>query len=231
MNALNENRLSMAMAVQSMLNKNSSTVAAVPAFAASKTELDNLLQQIDVLSKQQEQQTTAEEKQDAANRAINAATKIVFAAKAYALDQNKPGITASFNYSKTKLERLRDTSLLSTLRLIKDNADLLASEIAPFGADALKITELQDATDAYESVNSKPKTDKANKATATAALATCFESLAKLMRKMDNMVATQQDTRKDFYTNYHSVRKVGNKKIKGKGDDSIPPKDSSTTVV
>jgi hypothetical protein len=123
---------------------------------------------------------------------------------------------------------MRDTSLLSTLRLIKENADLMATQIAAFGADAAQLTELKNATDAYELLSSKPKTDKPKKATATAALATCFANLVKLMKKMDNMVATQQDTRKDVYTNYNSVRKLGNKKVKGKEVDSEMGKDGES---
>lgn len=228
MNAKQENRFSMARAVLQTLNDNNTVVTTLPALATAKSQLTTLVSEIDTLSQVQGQKTTAQVKSGAAKAAIEIGLEVIAAAKAYALDANKPAISASFNYGKTELMRMRDTVLQNTLQLVKDNAALLATDLAAYGADTAKLADLQTAIEDFAAVITQPKTNIAARSTATKGIDAAFKRLADLVEKMDNMIETKRRTHTDFYNTYQSVRKVVDKKGKAKdkvdgGETPTPP--------
>lgn len=220
MNAKQENRFSMAKSVLKTLDDHTTVVTSLTALATAKTELSTLVAEIDSLTQVQTLKTSAKEKTDAGKVATTIALEVIAAAKAYALDKNKPAIAASFNYTKRELEKMRDTILVNTLKLIKDNANLLAADLAGYGVDAAKLTQLQTATSAYEALLTRPKSNIAARSTATKAMSTAFDKLQDMMEVMDNMVETKRNSHKDFYNTYKAVRKVGDKR-KGKDDGKV----------
>lgn len=220
MNAKQENRFSMAKSVLKTLDDHNTVVTSLTALANAKTELTTLVAEIDSLTQVQSLKTSAKEKTDAEKVATTLALEVIAAAKAYALDNNKPAIAASFNYTKRKLEKMRDTVLVNTLKLIKDNANLLTADLAGYGADATKLTQLQTATSAYEVLLTRPKSNIAARSTATKAMSIAFEKLQDMMQVMDNIVETKRNSHTDFYNSYKVMRKVENRHGgKGKGKD------------
>ncbi len=221
MKAVYVRRLTMVKAVLQMLKENAALVATLKKLAANQVVLENLLKKIEKQNQEQELKTNAEEKQLAAKAAIQAALIIISAAKAYAMDENKTALLAIFNYSESSLDRLDDHTLVATLKLIKDNADLIAADIEDYGADASDITNLETLTKTFETLNPAPRNNRGKKKTATTGLDASFKELTVVMKKMDCLVKAQRKKHPHFCMLYFSVRVVGHTRSKSKDEQNV----------
>jgi hypothetical protein len=208
MNSRNENKLSMAKAVLEALNTNNPIVATIPAFGSAKTELTTVINQIDSLVQTQTRKVTAGDKTIAMNKAVDAAAAIIGVAKAYAMDQNKPSLIASFSYTRTELVKMRDTVLSNTLTLIHDNALAIVTQLADYGITATQLSELKTLADDYAALLSTPRANITAKSTATKALVPAFENMEIILAKLDGFAEGKRNSHKDFYNVYQSSRKL-----------------------
>lgn len=213
-----ENQLSMAKAVQQVLNNHIAIVSTIPAFQTAKTDLDAALNEIDVALPSQVGTTKgkAQDKEAAAGSAINAAVALLGPAKSYATAIGSNALFQAFNYSPSGLKKLRDTELLSTLALIKTNLDANVANLADYGITEANITTFGQLTDAYNALLTAPRNGITSKAAATASVAGKFEKLKPILLRLDGLAAAQKAANAVFYTAFKTARAIVDNKGKAK---------------
>ena len=219
-----ENKLSMARAVQDALGNNTSIVGSVPAFGNAKTELDQVIQEIDGMMQTQIRKVTSADKTKAMNLALDVAIVVIGAARAYALKEDKPSMAALFNYSRSELVKMRDTQLVNTLTLVHDNAVTMLTQLADYGITAAQLTQLQTLTADYNSLLSAPRANILAKSVATQGLATAFEKMDGVLARLDNLAVSKRSSEAEFYNTYTAARKIVDSNGKGKSKADNPKK-------
>ena len=220
-----ENKLSMAKAVQLVLQNNSTIVSTIVAFATAATDLDNAIDTIDGIVQLQVKQITGKaiDKGSAEQTAIAAALELVGPTKSYARFINDNTLYETVDYSKTSLQRLRDTELVNTLTLIRDTVQGVLANLADYGVTAAMTTALTQAIGTYSALVAAPRAAINIKSAATEALVTEFKKLDPLFDRLDGLAEIKKNTEADFYNTYKSARIIVDTGSNGGG-----PKDGKT---
>jgi hypothetical protein len=228
MNNKQENKLSMAKAVQQVLNDNVSIVSTVTAFQTAKTDLDNIITSIDLATQSQAAKITgsAKDKKEAARAAIDAVIKLLGPVKTYAKDIGNNTLHESFNYSPSSFKKMRDTELANTLANIKSNIQAIIANLADYGIAPADLTKLNTLIAAYNNVITAPRNAISKKSAATFSVGKAVASIGSVLARLDGFIVNKKDSHTDFYTAYQTARVlvVNKGKTKSKAFANTAPK-------
>jgi hypothetical protein len=218
MNNKQENQLSMAKAVQQVLNDNSATVSAIVAFQTAKSDLDNIIGSINSATQLQVVKIAgnAMDKEQASLAAINAAIKLLGPVKSYAKTAGNNALFSAFDYSPSSLKKMRDTELANTLATISSNIQANITNLTDYGIVAADLDSFNALIDAYNDLITAPRNAISKKSAATALVAQAIASIKPVMIRLDGFMEAKKDSNPDFYKAYKTARVVVDNKGKSK---------------
>lgn len=216
-----ENRLSMARAVQDILQQHAGVVNTIPAFIAAKLELDQLITEADGLVQLQVEKTkgVAQDKQQAEMKAIRAVLKLIGPAKSYALARANNTLRESVSYSESQLREMRDTTLVSVLGTLRSKISPIMAELVPYGVSAADLAAFDAALSDYNAIVVAPRTNTSSKVWATDHLDNVFKKMDLLLKQTDGIAQLKKETEAEFFVTYSSARKIVDNAGKGAGSD------------
>ncbi|KKN10305.1 hypothetical protein LCGC14_1037880 [marine sediment metagenome] len=204
-----ENKLSMYISVQTVVNKNDTVWSGLPAFVTAFGEYEGMIQDIQNTRLVQEGDITGvpKDKAQAKEAAIQKALEVSTAVYAYAAKNNNNTLKEKVNYSPSDLRRSRDTVLIDRLQVIHNEANNIVGDLGDYGIDANDLTDLQGLIDAYENLVEEPRAAITNKSEATAALVSLFkQGDALLNEQLDKLMEQFKEDNGKFYTQYFNAR-------------------------
>lgn len=209
MTAKQENKLSMYLAVKAVCDRNSATIATLPAFGDGYTEFGTRVTNIQTLAQDQSVDATglAADKQQLRRDMANTGVTIAAAVNAYAKKVKNNDLAAQSSVNASDMTTGRDTTAAETARKIHALATANLANLASYGVTAAKLTGLNAKITAYAASLSKPREAVATGSTATKQLAAEFTAAdAALNDQMDSFIPQFADTAAKFVDDYRSAR-------------------------
>ena len=218
-----EDKLSMALAAQQAMNDNTSLWNGIPAMVTAMNTLGTKIASIKGIRTVQEQDTkgVAIDKESKKEDAINAALPIVGGLKAFANATNNNTLLKKIDYSKSALDKVRDTIAADRLKIVRDEANNNISALAPYNITAAKINTLSAAIAGYELMIPKPRVALNVRKNATDALEILFHDLDAPLKIMDGLVETLQQAQPAFFQTYSNARKIVDSSSGGSGVSGV----------
>lgn len=194
MNAREENRYSALIKVQAFLNTNAAALAPVTQIATEKLVLDSYIQGIIVNDGIATADTTgyAIAKANAKTALISAALRMTRAAKALAIDTDNSILLKKADYTKSELDKKRDTELHVTCQQISDFVTPLVPALAGYLITPAHLTVLDTNIGTYYSTLPQPGGQTDQKVVAG-------NNVAELLSKAYGMLSTKMDAYLDLF--------------------------------
>jgi len=232
MNATQENKLSMYLAVQVVLEQNQDIWQAVPAFGTAFTGFKSGINNINTLVRARNASTkgVTADKQAARDAMTRAALEVAGAVAAYAVDIGSGELQAKVDYSDSDLRRARDSEVATICLGIVAAASDHQVALAGFGVTSEKLASLKEKIEAYNATVGKPRSARSHNQAAGASLETEFAEADKLLSgKLDNLMVAFRASQPAFYSAYEAARwivcnRAGHKsKNGGTGNEADAP--------
>lgn len=220
-----ENKFSMYLATQSVLDSNNAVWVGTPAIVTAAGEFKSAITLIGKARQTQETETkgVTEDKAQAREAAITKAVSVAAATFAYASVTNNNTLKEQVNYSPSELRGSRDTILADRLRVIFSSASVNAAALVDYGVQATDLAELDTLITAYEDVLQSPRTAIGARSTATQELEELFVQADTILKEqLDKLMEIFRFTAENFYKQYKSARVIIDLG-KGGGSDSDEP--------
>ena len=219
MNSRNEDKLSMYEKVKLFLKDHIAQIEAlIPNTATVKTELDQKIDELMVIISNAGEQTTGYTliKENARIELENAMVRIIRGLKAVAVDNNLLALKNKVDYSRSSIERLRDSEIYTTglriAHLAEENKDALANYATPFA----HITHLKSLNAAFFEVIQLPKDKIGERASYNSLIDVKLNEIDKLLRdKLDTYMSIIELDEATLYTQYRSARSIDDSRGKG----------------
>ncbi|MCF8256394.1 MAG: hypothetical protein K9J06_02510 [Flavobacteriales bacterium] len=194
MDAKEENRFSALIEVQDFLNQNAAALTDVAQIGIQKLVLDSYIQGIVVNDGIATADTTghAIAKGNARVALTSAALRLTRAAKTMALDTEDPILLKQADYTKSELDKKRDTELHVTCQQISDFVTPLVPALAGYRIAPAHLTVLDTNIATYYSTLPQPGGQKDQKVVAG-------RNVAELLSKSYSMLGTKMDAYLDLY--------------------------------
>jgi hypothetical protein len=190
--------------------------ADIAALADLDADFDDLKTEgdaIKLLLPKQKLQTTgvARDKHDMETELVTEAVVIAGAVMAFASKAGNNTLFQEVNYSKSKLEGIRDTELSDTCRIVHDRANTNLLALAGRGITAGVLTDFMTLITDYENMDQAPRTATVQKSTATVGMSTHFTISRKIItERLDGGMRYFINNNPEIYTAYKSARKIVN---------------------
>jgi len=221
-----ENKLSMALAVQTVVNNNNSVWNGLPAYVTAFGDLETVIGNIQSIRVNQEKDTkgVTKDKGSVEGDLIEKALEVKAAVSAYATDNNNNTLKEKVNYSPSALKQARDTILRDICQLIHDETNAVISGLADYGIVAADLTELQTLIDAYNDVIAAPREAITNRSTATRELKNLIGQMDVILNdRMDMLMETFKKDHPKFHTQYTNARIIVNLGGRSTGEQPDEP--------
>jgi hypothetical protein len=222
-----ENKRSMYLAVRAVTDTFEPAWLGLPAFVQIYTRYKTELEDLAVMAEAQERATTGVtgDKQQAKEQAITLAIKVGSATFAYASVTENLTLQGLVNYTKSALDKSRDTVLIDKLKVIYEAGNDNVANLADYGITAADITAFETAITSYTEQVQNPRTAIAEGAAATDRLAEIFDTIDGILKKqMDKLMEVLKASDDEFYVKYRKARIIVD--LKGGGpadtDPSLP---------
>jgi len=228
MNAKLENKLSMYLAVQLVLDRNKTTWQGLTALADAVTEFNQHVTNIPPLAQTQTATSTGITADKAQLRAAmaQAALEVADATHAYARKVKNNDLAARTKAALTTFTQGRDTTAADRARIVHAAATSVVASLAPYGVTAAKLTALAAKIDAYAASLSKPRDAVASSSTATKLLKAEFTAADALLRdQLDALVPQFAAANARFVQDYQNARLI----VDARGGSGTPPPPPATT--
>jgi len=211
MRDIQENKLSMYLAVQIICNNFKDVWQDFVAFVKAFGDFEGIISQIQSTRLIQEGQTTgvAENKQKEEDEMVNKTISIASAVFVYANVISDHELKAKVNYSPSKLKRSRDTILKDRCQVVHDESSKVIDDLADYGILPADLEELQKEINDYAAIIAQPRTAINTRATATAQLVELFKQGDEILKiRLDKLMVQYQNNNTDFYINYRNARNI-----------------------
>lgn len=209
MNAKQENKLSMYLAVKAVCDRNNSTWQTLQAFVDAYADFGTRVANLQNLAQTQAQKTTglAADKEALRKIMATAAVEVALATHAYAKKSKNNDLAAKTNVSVSTFLEGRDTLAAATALNIHAAATANLASLATYGVAAAKLTALKAKVDAYTASLSKPRDAAAIARTSTKQMKDEFAAAdAALKDQMDALVPQFAATNAKFASDYQVAR-------------------------
>jgi hypothetical protein len=225
-----ENFLTMAHAVNKVVQKNQTKWAAVKRFAQAATELNDLVNITSTANAKADSKNTGttKDKHSAGFEAIDEGVKIGKRASVYALDKNNMDLHDRLRFSRSSLLSRHDTEGLAKLKEVYELLNPIVAELGDFGILPADMQHYKKLIDNYDNLLTKPRELIAARKTLNGTVLPEFvNKMRKVLYHLDSMINLFETT--PFYKDYINARKVielGTRSEKPKDD----PKDDTGEV-
>jgi hypothetical protein len=242
MNARQKAKSDMCQVVAQVCDENSAFIGEIAAFQNAVNKFKTLFAQL--LETEQIRSMpltgiTADKGADRVNL-CKLAANIAGYIYAYASVSRNETLKAEINYSHSKLLLMREDQLVATCQNIHALGTTNNGELKGYGVTDAKLSELQEAIDAFKASMPKPRVAKGQKTTLTAARNELFEQIDDvLLNQMDVLIPNYEEAHPEFVHRYREARKIkdpASTKTQLRGivtnkADGLPIKDATVTVV
>lgn len=214
MNSRNEDKLSMYEKVQLFLNNHISDISpTIPNAIAAKTDFDQKIQDLMLTIANAGTQTTGytQIKENARQQLEKSLLKIIRGLKAVAIDNNYPDLLAKTEYSRTAVERLRDSETYTTTLRIYELAQNYQTQLANYAITVANITDLKGYNDAFFAVIQLPKDKIGERASYNQLIELQMAGVDELLRmRLDTYMDLIEFDLPQLYAQYKSARSIDN---------------------
>ncbi|HUA67234.1 MAG TPA: hypothetical protein VMA13_01690 [Candidatus Saccharimonadales bacterium] len=227
MNAKQENKLSMYLAVEAVCDRNTSTWQTLQAFGDAYTSFGAHVQNIQSIAQSQAADSTglSADKQQLREAMAESGIEIGNAVYAYARKSKNNDLAAKVNVNRSSFMGGRDTAAADMARSVLASANANLANLGPYGITEGKLTAFQTAIDAYAASIAKPRDARASAATATRQLADEFDAADEMLGdQMDTLVLQFRSANATFVTDYQNARLI----VDSTGGGSANGKDQPT---
>lgn len=221
-----ENKLSMYLALRTVLDNNNAAWVALVAYGNAVTAFKAKIDSIQAARQVQEGATTGVtiDKTEAKMAAIAVGLEIQAAVFAFASVTNNNTLKEQMSYAPNELEYVRDTILYDRLMLIHGKADDNVASLGDYGVDATDISDYKDLIDVYNSLIQSPRVAIGNRKMATDFLPVGFAGAdAVLKGQLDPLTETLKSSQTVFYNQYWNARTIVDLHGGGGGDEEPTP--------
>lgn len=211
MNATQENKLSMCLAVQKVCSANNGVWKGLPSFVDAFSDFEaNLSSLQDALGAQVTNITGfTREKESLEELLIDKAIAVARAIFAYAEKMNNKPLREKVNYAPSDLKNTRDTVRISISQVIHDEANGVLGDLGDYGIDADGLEELQKAIKDYTTAVSAPRSATTEKKKATGMISELFGVIDGILKnRMDKLIEIFKKSNFDFYKQYFNGRMI-----------------------
>jgi hypothetical protein len=211
MNTRQENKLSMYVSVQSLLEGNQTVWQTLPAFGSAFTAFKGSIQRINSLEQSRQTGTrgVTAAKQAAREGMASAALIVAGAVRAYASKNNDQELLAKVDFTSSNILRGRDTEAATICQGIHDSANGVVANLADFGVDAAGLTALQGKIDAYSAVLGSPRSRASTHRAAAGLKDDEFTAADRVLEEqLDGLVENFRVSQPSFYEAYQAARDV-----------------------
>lgn len=214
MNNRDEDKLSMYEKVQLFLNNHIGDITPIiPNTSVAKADFDQKIQDLMFTIANAGMQTTGytQIKENARQQLERNVLRIIRSLKAVAIDNNYLDLKAKSDYSRTAVERLRDSEIYTTTLRIYDLATNYQVQLSNYAITPTIIADLKSYNDAFFAVIQLPKDKIGERAS--------YNQLIELqMGEVDTILKDRLDTYMDLmefdypqlYIQYKSARSIDN---------------------
>jgi len=211
MTDIQENKMSMYIAVSSVMDGFNAVWAGTPAYVTAAGAYNGKLDEIRATRLVQEGDTTgvAADKAQAREAAVAGAIMIAAAVQAYASVEGNNTLGGLVDYSASDLRRSRDTVLSDRLDVIHDAANDNLAALTDYGVVGADLTAFEALIAAYNDQVQDPRTAIGGRAAATAHLVDLFTETDDILKnRLDNLTELYRATGPEFYAKYGNARKI-----------------------
>lgn len=214
-----EDKLSMALATEQVMNDNTALWNGIPAMVTAMTTLGTKIASIHGVRNVQEQDIrgVALDKEAKKRDAIEKAMIVIGGLKALAIAINDNTLLKKIDYSTSELERARDTILADMLKIVRDEANNNIGSLPPYNVTSTEVNALSTAIASYEVMIPKTRVALNVRKNATEALELLMQELDAPLKIMDGLIDTLQLTQPAFSETYNNARIIVDSSSGGRG--------------
>ncbi len=206
-----ENKLSMGLVVQNVVNSNNEIWRELIAFVNAFSDFEEIITEI--LSNRVVQEADTKgvtlDKQRAEEILIAKTLMVSAGTYAYAVDNNNDTLREKINYSPSSLRKARDTILRDMCQLIHDEVKKEIGNLEEYGILPADLTDLQNKINLYYNAISEPREAITDRKTATQELVILFGRVDDVLKeRMDKLMIMFRDSHPLFYRQYVNARMI-----------------------
>lgn len=206
-----ENKLTMFEAVISLLDANTAKTAAIAAFAATYTVFKNFVTQIKAKDVEKGSATTGKTTTKNADRTalVSVLMRVGSQVSALGAATNNNQLKEGGKTTRSALNDLRDTLLVTKAQGIYDLANANAAALVPYGITAADITDLNTKITAFNNSLGARESSVAQQAGATSQIKNLFKKADKqLTEQIDLLMESFAGSDPQFYAEYKQARVI-----------------------
>ena len=204
-----ENKLSMGLAVQKVVNQNNGIWSGLPAFVTAFSDYEAIITDIQNNRVVQEMDTKGVTLDKGSAEAVLIEKTLVVSTGvyAYAVAVNNNTLKAKVNYSPSALRRSRDTILRDICQLIHDEANAVILDLADYGILPADLTDLQNKIGAYNNAIAAPREAITDRSRATEELKEFFKLMDVVLNdRVDKLMEQFKKDNPKFHRQYFNAR-------------------------
>jgi hypothetical protein len=182
-----------------------------PRFTANYEAFTEYLQAIKKLQGKLHADTATVSQQKAAMREqlTEMTVRLVRKLRSFAADTENHGLTNALDYSKSSLEKLRESQLPPVCLVVCEKGDAYLGQLGHYGVTAAELERVRVLAGQYEAILPEPKMAISTGKQATGALAELFRKTNGLLgEQLDGKLEQYGEAHADFYAAYFAARNV-----------------------
>lgn len=198
----------MALTTQQVMNENSSLWGGIAAMVTAAGTLGTKIAEIQGVRNVQEQDVrgVALDKVGKKVNAIDAGLLVIGGLKAFAKATRNNTLLKKIDYTRSELEKARDTIITDKLKVVRDEATNNIRLLTPYNVTAAGVNSLSSAIAAYEVMVPKPRVALNIRKNATEALDRLFREMDEPLKIMDGLMDTLRQTQPGFVETFSNAR-------------------------
>lgn len=211
MNDVQENKVSMYLAVNRVLADNSSVWTTIVAFSDAAGLFGQKLDEIVGVVEHQETATTGvrADKLNAQDLMIERALSVGGAVFAYGSATNNQTLKESVDYTESDLKYVRDTISAERCTVIYTQATSIVADLADYGVTPAMLDELDERISDFVTLIPAPRVAITSRKGATSGLVDLIKEIDLVLKeRLDKLMAQFKTTAPDFYTHYFNARLI-----------------------
>lgn len=227
MRNVQENRLSMYLAVRDFLIPNGEITKDLPNYETYFKELQKAISEIQAIAEVQKSDTKgfAKQKLHFRDKLITLTLDTSHKMNAYAKFNGNLMLQSEVRMTPSKLQRATDTGIRDFAQIIYDKAGSNLEALKGFGVTPETQTELLDTINKYNASISGPRVARTGTAQATRQMTVLFEKADLMLENIDAAIGIIKISQVNFYNGFKTAKKVvsagtGSLALKGSATDS-----------
>jgi hypothetical protein len=221
MKAIQSDKLKRIQTLNGVLDELEETWNTLPAFARAVTELETVTLEItEAAQVQLSAPDVTAEKRIARTSLTNNAEEVAAAVLAYAEENDDAELAGRVDFSRSKITRGRDSTVVARCRDIHAAAVEIVTSLTDSGVTTAKLTALKKQIDGFEALHTKPRQNQARRSAATRRMPILFEKADRIVnRRLNKLVLQFKTSAPAFFNAYQTAVTIVNTAGRGKVTD------------